>query len=56
MSVFPEAEARLYKNVYICKQCERKVKVPVNKILANKGVCRKCSSNNLRPVRKKSKK
>lgn len=56
MAVFPEAEARLYKNVFVCRRCESKIRVPMGKILAGKGTCRKCSSNRLRPVRKIAKK
>lgn len=56
MATFPEAEARLYKNVFVCKRCESKTKVPISKILAGKGVCRKCGYDRLRPVRKIAKK
>lgn len=55
MVVFPQAEARLFKNTYVCKRCESKIKVPIGKVLAGKGVCRKCSSKSLRIVRKRSK-
>lgn len=56
MVEFPEAKARLYKNVYICRKCERKTKIPIGKVLAGKGICRKCSGKTLRPVRMRSKK
>jgi ribosomal protein L40E len=56
MAVFEEAEARLYKNVYVCRKCKRKSRFPIGKILAGKGVCLRCSSKHLRPVRKISKK
>ena len=55
MGTFPEAEARLFGNVYICRKCERKTRIPVNKVLAGKGVCSKCSCKQLRVVRKRSK-
>ena len=56
MGTFPEAENRLYKNIYVCRICESKTRIPINKILAGKGVCRSCGSKKLRPVRKRSKK
>jgi len=55
MASFPEAEARLFKNVYVCRKCESKIKIPISKVLAGKGVCRKCNSKQLRPIRKISK-
>ena len=56
MGTFKEAEARLYQNQYICKQCETKTKQAIGKVLAGKAVCRKCKSNRIRPVRKRAKK
>lgn len=56
MGTFPEATARLYGSVYVCRRCESKVKLPINKFLAGKGVCRKCDSKKLRIVRSRSKK
>ena len=55
MAQFPEAEARLFGNVYICRKCESKTRVAIGRVLAGKGVCSKCSSKQLRPVRKRSK-
>lgn len=56
MAVFKEAMARLFNGVYVCRGCEAKIRVPIGKVLAGKGVCRKCNCKNLRPVRSKSKK
>ncbi len=56
MGTFPEAEARLFQNIYICRRCESKTRVAISKILAGKGVCRSCSSKQLRKVRARSKK
>lgn len=55
MGTFPEAEARLFKNIYVCRKCESKVRVPINKVLSGMAVCRKCKSKAVRPVRRKSK-
>ncbi|MCA9486547.1 50S ribosomal protein L40e [Candidatus Woesearchaeota archaeon] len=56
MGVFPEAEARLFKDVYICRKCEHRTKVPIGRVLAGKATCRNCGSEFLRPVRKRAKK
>lgn len=53
MAKIPEAEARLHKNVYVCKDCKRKIKAQPLKVLAGKIKCRHCNSNALRPLRKK---
>ena len=56
MGTFPEAEARLFGNVYVCRKCETKTKFPIGKVLAGKVSCRKCKSKQLRGVRKRAKK
>ncbi len=55
MVKFPEAEARLLHNVFVCKDCKTKIRASNLKILAKKITCRnsKCKSKNFRPVRKK---
>jgi len=55
MGTFPEAEARLFKNVYICRKCEGKTRVPIGKVLAGVAVCVRCGCKQLRQVRKKGK-
>ena len=54
MATFPEAEARLFKNMYVCRKCERKFRTTVNKVLAGKASCR-CKHKGVRPVRMRSK-
>ncbi len=53
MAKFPEAEARLYKNIFVCKDCKSKIRAPQMKVLQGKISCRKCKSKSLRTVRKK---
>ncbi|HLC96866.1 MAG TPA: 50S ribosomal protein L40e [Candidatus Nanoarchaeia archaeon] len=53
MVKFPEAEARCFHNVFVCKACSSKIKASNLKILAGKITCRKCGSSAFRPVRKK---
>lgn len=53
MAKFQETEARLFKNVFVCKDCKAKIRAPILKVLQKKIACRKCGSKNLRPKRKK---
>jgi len=53
MAKIPEAQARLYKNMFVCKKCKTKIKAPNIKILQGKVKCRRCNSKAFRAVRKK---
>ncbi|MBI3032668.1 50S ribosomal protein L40e [Candidatus Woesearchaeota archaeon] len=53
MVKFPEAEARLFHNKFVCRQCKANLRAPNMKVLQGKVLCRKCGSRALRPVRKK---
>jgi ribosomal protein L40E len=53
MVKFPEAEARLFHGIFVCKRCKTKIKASNLKILAGKISCRSCGSAAFRPVRKK---
>jgi DNA replicative helicase MCM subunit Mcm2 (Cdc46/Mcm family) len=47
------AHNRLYKNIFVCKNCKHKIKVEPLKILTGKARCRKCGKKDFRPLRKK---
>lgn len=53
MAKFPEANARLEKNMFVCKDCKAKFRAQQMKVLQGKISCRKCSSKSLRTMRKK---
>ncbi len=53
MAKFPEADTRLFKNIFVCKKCKTKIRAPNLKVLAGKVSCRRCNSKALRPKRKK---
>ncbi len=53
MAKIPEAQNRLFKNVFVCKKCHTKVRAEPQKILKSKVKCRKCKKNSFRPLRKK---
>lgn len=49
----PAAQNRLFKNVFVCKNCKHKIRVEPLKILTGKAKCRKCGKKDFRPIRKK---
>ena len=53
MARFPEANARLFENIFVCKVCKKKVRAPNMKVLRGKVRCRKCQSKALRVKKKK---
>ncbi len=53
MVKFPEANARLFRNIFVCRRCKSKIRTPNRKALAGKASCRKCAGKALRPVRRK---
>ncbi len=53
MAKFQEAEARKYRNVFVCKRCKQKIRGQNLKILAGKVKCRRCGGSAFRPIRKK---
>ncbi len=53
MVKFPEAQTRLYKNIFVCKVCKAKIRAPNMKVIQGKILCRNCKSKALRTVRKK---
>ena len=53
MSKIPEAQNRLFKNVFICKECKIRVKSDPQRILKGRVKCRKCGRKAFRPIKKK---
>jgi len=53
MAKIPEADARLFRNIFVCKKCKTKIRASSMKVTQGKIRCRKCSSRALRPIRKK---
>ena len=53
MAKFPEAEARMFKNIFICRKCKAKIRAPSMKVRLGKVSCRKCNSKALRTIKKK---
>lgn len=53
MARIPEAEARLFRGMFVCRKCKSRINASPMKIAQGKVICRKCNSRALRPVRKK---
>ena len=49
----PAAQARLYKNMFVCQHCKAKLRADPRKVLEKKVRCRKCLKSVFRPIRKK---
>jgi DNA replicative helicase MCM subunit Mcm2 (Cdc46/Mcm family) len=47
------AQARLYKNIFVCKNCKTKIRAESRKIIEKKIRCRKCLKKDFRPIRRK---
>lgn len=53
MAKIPAAQSRLYKNVFVCKNCKKRMRAEARKILEGKVKCRKCGRKSFRPISKK---
>ena len=49
----PEAQNRMFKNVFVCKNCRSKIKANPRKIIEGKVKCRKCKKRDFRAVKRK---
>jgi len=53
MVKFLEAQARKFRNIYVCKKCSTKIRTESMKVIQGKVKCRRCNSKKFRAVRKK---
>jgi len=53
MVKFPEAEARKFRNRFVCRRCRSVLASPIRKVLDGIVKCRKCGSKLFKPKRKK---
>ncbi len=53
MVKFPEADARLFRNKFVCRKCKSVVSAPSRKIAEGVVKCRKCQGKHFKPKRKK---
>ena len=52
---FPEIENRLFKRVFVCMKCGKKIKADLAKVRAGKIKCRGCKTKSLRQKHKDTK-
>ncbi len=55
MVKFPEAQARLFDRVFVCRRCKTKMRADIQKVILKKIKCRKCNSTALRPKHREKK-
>ena len=53
MAKFAEANARIFKNVFVCKSCGSKIRADPRKIIMGKVKCRKCKKRAFRAIKRK---
>lgn len=53
MAKIPAAQARLFRNVFVCKRCKTKIRANSIKIAEKKVRCRSCNSKAFRPIKRK---
>lgn len=49
----PAAQARMFKNVFVCKNCRSKIRSESRKVVEGRLRCRKCGGKAFRPISKK---
>lgn len=50
---YPEASARLFYRVFVCRKCKTKMKANGRDINANKKSCKNCQGRHFRPIKSK---
>ncbi len=49
----PVAQNRLFNNVFICRDCNKRIRTQAVRVIAKRIKCVRCSGHSFRPVRKK---
>lgn len=49
----PVAQARMFNDVFVCRDCNKKIRTQTVRILAHKVKCPRCGGHTFRPIRKK---
>lgn len=49
----PVAQQRMFGNVFVCRDCNKKIRTQAVRIIAKKVKCPTCGSHTFRPIRKK---
>lgn len=49
----PIAQTRMFHDVFVCRDCNKKVRTQAVRVIAKKVKCPTCGGYNFRPIRKK---
>lgn len=49
----PTAQKRLFQNVFVCKNCSKKIRTQAVRVVAGKVKCVRCGGRAFRQIRKK---
>lgn len=49
----PIAQKRLFGNIFICRDCSKRIRTQATRVIKGEVKCPKCGGRSLRPVRKK---
>ncbi len=49
----PVAQTRMFSNVFVCRDCNKKIRTQAVRVIAGKIKCPRCSGHTFRPIRKK---
>ncbi|MEK6928643.1 MAG: hypothetical protein AABW65_01655 [Nanoarchaeota archaeon] len=47
------AQTRMFANVFICRDCSKKIRTQAVRVIARKVKCPRCNGKSFRPIRKK---
>jgi hypothetical protein len=53
MARFEETKARKFHRIFVCKNCKKKVRTDISRVIQQKVKCRGCQGKAFRPVRTK---
>ncbi|MEK6846702.1 MAG: hypothetical protein AABY16_00890 [Nanoarchaeota archaeon] len=46
----PAAQQRLFRNMFVCKNCGQKMRAEALKVISGRLICRRCGKHAFRPV------
>jgi hypothetical protein len=49
----PAAQKRMFRDVFVCRNCNKKIRSQPVKIIAGKIKCPRCNNRAFRPIKKK---
>jgi predicted RNA-binding Zn-ribbon protein involved in translation (DUF1610 family) len=53
MAKIEAAQKRMFKNIFVCKDCGNKIRTDALRVNSGKVKCRSCGKKKFRPIKKK---